>query len=126
MTFKTATLALSATMILAGCASQPHTIAPSYVSRLEYKDYSCDQLIEEAQRVSDRASDAYGLQKQQRSHDQVNTAVGVIIFWPSLFFIKGDGPQAVEVARLKGQMDAIEQASILKNQKGCKIKFTNR
>jgi hypothetical protein len=123
--YKSLVGALSVSMVLAGCATKPNEISPSYVSKLEYKDYTCDQLTQEAERVSNRASQAYGLQKKQRRHDQINATVGAVIFWPSLFFIEGDGPQAVEVARLKGQMDAIEQASILKNQKGCKIRFTN-
>lgn len=83
-------------------------------------------MTEEAQRISDRANDAYGLQRKQRSRDQINSTVGVLFFPVSFLFIQGDGPKAVEVARLKGQMDALEQASIVKNQKGCRIKFTNR
>ena len=46
--------------------------------------------------------------------------VGLVLFWPSLFFIKGDGATAAELGRLKGEMDAIEQASI---QKNCGIQF---
>jgi hypothetical protein len=126
MKIKSATIALGATILLAGCATRPDEITPSYTSKFEYKDYSCDQMVEEAQRLSDRANDAYGLQKKQRSRDQINTTVGVLLFPVSLLFIQGDGPKAVEVAHLKGQMDALEQASIVKNQKGCKIKFTNR
>jgi hypothetical protein len=126
MTFRVVTLALGATLALAGCASEPETIQPSYVSKYEYKDYSCTQLIDEAQRLSDKASDAYGVQKQQRKYDQANATVGAVIFWPTLFFIEGDGPKAVEVAHLKGQMDALEQASKQKHQAGCKITFTNR
>lgn len=126
MKFTTAILALSATSILAGCATRPDEITPSYTSKFEYKDYSCDQMTEEAQRISDRANDAYGLQRKQRSRDQINSTVGVLFFPVSFLFIQGDGPKAVEVARLKGQMDALEQASIVKNQKGCRIKFTNR
>jgi hypothetical protein len=50
----------------------------------------------------------------------VATGVGIVLFWPALFFIKGEGASAGEVARLKGEMDAIEQASIRKN---CNIQF---
>jgi hypothetical protein len=44
----------------------------------------------------------------------------VVLFWPALFFIKGDGAQAAEVARLKGEMQALETANALKN---CGIRF---
>jgi hypothetical protein len=50
----------------------------------------------------------------------VATGVGVVLFRPALFFIKGDSTTAAEVARLKGEMDPIEQASI---QKKCGIEF---
>lgn len=46
--------------------------------------------------------------------------VGLIIFWPALLFTKGNDENTAELARLKGQMDAIEQASI---QKRCGITF---
>ncbi len=41
-------------------------------------------------------------------------AVGMVLFWPSLFFIKGDGPAAVEFARLQGEMEALEKTAISK------------
>ena len=46
--------------------------------------------------------------------------VGLVIFWPALLFTKGNDENTAELARLKGSMDAIEQASIRKN---CGIKF---
>lgn len=47
--------------------------------------------------------------------------VGLVLFWPTLFFLEGgDGPQAQEYARLKGERDAIERVSI---QKKCGIEF---
>jgi hypothetical protein len=50
----------------------------------------------------------------------VATTAAVIIFWPAAFFIGGDKQNAAELARLKGEMEAIEQASIRKN---CGIQF---
>ena len=111
---------LSVLVGLAGCASSADEIAPSYVSPVQYENYTCQQLAEEAQRVSERASAAAGIQDQARTNDAVMTTVGVVIFWPSLFFLKGNGPQAAELASLKGQMEAVEQASIRKN---CGIQF---
>jgi hypothetical protein len=67
-----------------------------------------------------RAAIAAGVQDQKATSDTVATTVGVIIFWPALFFIGGDKGNAAELARLKGEMDAIEQTSIRKN---CGIQF---
>lgn len=85
-----------------------------------YQHFTCEQLSMEAQRVSGRAVEMSGAQDSKASKDAVMTGVGVVLFWPSLFFIKGDGQTAAELGRLKGEMDAIEQASIAKN---CGIQF---
>ena len=107
-------------LAVTGCASQSADIAPSYISPMNYQNYTCEQLIEEGQSVSSRAAIASGQQDKKRSGDAVKTGVGIVLFWPALFFISGDGPQAAEVARLKGEMDAIETASI---RKQCRIQF---
>ena len=114
-------LALAATAaLLAGCATNPNDIAPSYVSPILYQNLSCEQLAQEAARVSGAAAAATGSQQQQASKDAAMTTIGVVLFWPSLFFIGGDKGSAAEVARLKGEMQAIEQANISKN---CGMKF---
>lgn len=111
---------LAALTIAVGCASSSENIAPSYVSPIVYENFSCEQLAAEAQTVSSRAAQAAGVQDKNRTQDAVVTTVGVVVFWPALFFLDGNGPQAAELARLKGQMEAIEQASIRKN---CGIQF---
>ena len=107
-------------VLLAGCASKSADVAPSYVSPLQYQSYSCAQLQAEAQRISNRAAVAAGVQDKKRSSDAVATTVGVVLFWPTLFFIKGDDEKTAELARLRGEMDAIEQQSI---QQNCGIVF---
>jgi uncharacterized protein YceK len=107
-------------LAMAGCASKSENIAAAYVSPNQYASYTCKMLEEEATRVSSRAIAASGAQDSKATNDAVATGVGVVLFWPALFLIKGEGAGAAEVARLKGEMDAIEQASI---QKRCSIQF---
>jgi hypothetical protein len=107
-------------VLLAGCASRSADVAPSYVSPPQYQGYDCYQLVAEAQRLSARAAMLAGVQDQKRTSDMVVTTVGVIIFWPVLFAVSGDDATTAELANLKGQMNAIEQASI---QKNCGIQF---
>jgi hypothetical protein len=113
-------VAILAALTLVGCASKSSEIAPTYVSPFQYQSYTCTQLAEEAQRVSAAAATATGVQDEQATNDAVATGVGLIIFWPSLFLIGGDKTNAAQLAQLKGQMDAIQQASI---QKNCGIQF---
>jgi hypothetical protein len=111
---------LAITFIFAGCASRSADIAPSYVSPVMYQNYACQQIALEAQNISAHAAEMAGAQDQKRSNDQIATGVAVVVFWPAAFLVGGDGNTAAELARLKGQMQALEQASI---QKNCGIQF---
>jgi len=112
--------AIAASLLLAGCATNPNQISAAYVSPVLYQNLSCPQLAAEAQRVANAAGAATGAQTSQASKDAVMTTVGIVLFWPALFFIGGDKSNAAEVSRLKGEMQAIEQANI---SKGCGIEF---
>ncbi len=106
--------------LLTGCATSSAEIGPQYVSPIAYQSFTCSQIAEEAQRVSGRAAQLAGVQDSKATNDQVAMGVGLILFWPSLLFVKGDGQTAAELARLKGEYDALEQESIRKN---CGIRF---
>jgi hypothetical protein len=107
-------------LIIAGCAKPADQITAAYVTPLQYDAYSCEQLAAEATRVSNRASESMGVQQKKATGDAVAMGVGLVLFWPALFFIKGNGGSETEIARLKGEMEAIEQISI---QKQCGIQF---
>lgn len=110
-------------LIATGCASQPDKIATSYVSPLQYQNHSCEQIGGEYQRVSRRAGELQTSLKKTADNDAAQMGVGLILFWPTLFFLEGgDGPEAAEYARLKGERDALEQAQI---QKNCGVTLTN-
>lgn len=87
---------------------------------MQYQGHSCKQIAAEAQNVSARASQVMTAQDKKARGDTTAMAVGMVLFWPALFFMKGDSATAAEVARLKGEMDALEKASV---QKNCGIKF---
>ncbi len=113
-------LAMALAMTLSSCASKPKDIEAAYVSSTLYEGLSCDRLREEATAVSSRAIAASGVQQKKADNDAVAVGVGLVLFWPALFFAKGDGASAAEVARLKGEMKAIEAASLKNN---CGIRF---
>lgn len=114
--------ACAATIALAvgGCASYSEKIAPSYTSPVLYENLSCKQIGEEATRVSARAAEASGAQDAQANRDNVTTAVAIVVFWPAAFFVGGDRQLSAELARLKGEMIALEQAAV---NKKCGIQF---
>ena len=112
--------ALLSALLVAGCAKDADQVGASYISPIQYEGYTCPQLSEEAQRISARAAQASGIQDQKATNDKVAMGVGLVIFWPALLFTKGNDENTAELARLKGQMDAIEQTSI---KKRCGITF---
>lgn len=108
-------LSFSIVFLLTACASHPDKIEAAYVSPEQYRDYDCDQVSQEMVRVNDRANSLYKKLKDERQADDAQMAVGLILFWPALFFLEGgDGPEAQEYARLKGERQVLEKAVIEK------------
>jgi hypothetical protein len=107
-------LCLVAVVAVSGCASPPHKIATTYVSPLQYKDYSAEEVAAELERVNRRIGEVEANLKKQADKDSIKTALGLAVFWPALLALDGDGPQAQEYARLKGERDALEKTAIQK------------
>lgn len=114
---KKAVLGVCMAALMTGCAPKSEKIKPQYVSPLQYQDYSCKQIRMEMMRVSRRVNEISGVQDKQASNDSAALGVGLILFWPALFFMIGDD-QKEEISRLKGEYDALEQIAI---QKECDV-----
>jgi hypothetical protein len=122
MLMRVVAVAVMATLT-SSCAKRADQIAASYVSPLQYDGYDCRQLGEEAQRISSRAGMVAGTQDEKANKDALAMGVGLIIFWPALFALSGNDQQTAELARLRGEMEAIEQVSV---RKRCGIQFQTR
>lgn len=107
-------------MALSGCADNADKVQATYASPLTYKDYNCKQIEQEARRISSRASQAAGVQDKNAKNDKIATGVAVVLFFPAALLVGGNKGNTSELARLKGELDAIEQASI---QKECGLTF---
>ncbi|WP_245427728.1 hypothetical protein [Pleomorphomonas carboxyditropha] len=95
---------------LGGCAKSPESIAPSYISEVGYQAWSCPQLSEETLRLSS----AYATAAQQQEKARTNDVVGVILIGLPVSSLSGDNI-APEIARLKGEQEAVRKAMVLKN-----------
>lgn len=113
-------LAIASFAAISGCAKSADDVTGSYASPLQYQNYSCQQLGEEAQRISARVAQTSGVQDQKRSNDQIATTAAIILFWPAAFLVGGDDQNTAELARLKGEFETIEKVSI---QKNCNLQF---
>ena len=101
-------------VLLSACASRPDRISASYVSPLTYNEHDCSQLRQELLRVNRKVLEVTKTQDKIASNDTAAMGVGLVLFWPALFFIE-TSDKADELARLKGEYEAIEQAAIQKN-----------
>lgn len=108
---------LAGMLALSACADRASEIRPAYVSPIQYQNYNCSQLAAENNRIASRLNQLVEVQDQQATDDAVATGVAIVLFWPAAFFIQGND-NAPEIARLKGQYDAVEQAAIGGNCNG--------
>ncbi|MFC3693124.1 hypothetical protein [Chenggangzhangella methanolivorans] len=95
---------------LAACAKSPESIAPAYVSEVGYQSYTCVQLGEEGSRLSTALAHASAQQEKARAND----TVGVILIGLPVSSMSGDNI-APEIARLKGEQEAVRKAGMKKN-----------
>lgn len=114
-----AALAAAATL-LSACADSSAEITAAYVSPTQYSAMSCTQIAAEAQRVASRTAQIAGIQDENAQNDAALTAVSLILFWPAAFFLNGNDENRAELSRLKGELEALEQANI---QRNCGIAF---
>ena len=106
---------ISVPVILQGCATPPEKIATAHVSPVQYSNYDCEQIAMEMKFVSRRANDLYYDLKDEADTDATQMGVGLVLFWPTLFFLEGgDDARAGEYARLKGEREALEDAATMK------------
>ena len=97
--------------VLAACANRPDTIKASYVAHEKYMDDECERLM--TKMVDARASlvKVSALQNSKADGD----AFGVFLL--GIPFSKLSGDHEADVAKWKGEIEAIETAQIRKKCK---------
>jgi len=96
---------------MAGCATTPANIKPAYVSPLKYSNYNCEQIQQEYNRLNQKLTELTQKQEKSANIDAAAMGIGMILFWPALFFLIG-GDHETELAQLKGDYEAIEMIAI--------------
>lgn len=91
---------------LSGCANRPDSIHAEYISYERYAGLSCQEL---ESRLADTRSRLEVASQQQNNAANVD-AVGVFLVLVPVSKLTGD--HEAEVARLKGDVEAIETAQI--------------
>lgn len=110
--------AVSASIVLGGCATASKDVATTYVSPMQYQSYDCDQIWAESQRIQNRVFELGGRLDQAAGNDQTIGVAAAFLFWPAIFFLGGTKAQEAEYGRLKGEYDGLQQALITKKCSG--------
>jgi hypothetical protein len=108
----------TAVALAAGCSTASKDIAATYVSPMQYQPYNCEQMSAEGQRIQTRVTQLGGRLDEAANNDKAITGVGIVLFWPALFFLGGTKQQEAEYARLSGEYQALQQAAVLRNCPG--------
>ncbi len=107
--------ALLVAAALAGCATRSVNVAPKPGDPAAYASWSCDRLWDEIDRVQQDAADVAYAVDARVGNNVIALGVGVTIFWPALLAMRPDGPEAEQLAGLKGRFDALTAASEAKS-----------
>ena len=100
------TFAVAAISLLSACANRPESIHASYVSHEKYTQLNCAEL---ASKKGDMRAE---LDKYSRLQDSKANTDAVGVFFLALPFSKLSGDHEADVARLKGEVEAIDTAQV--------------
>ena len=104
-------VSLSLVALVVGCASRPESISASYVSHEKYSGRDCSQLSVEFTNAKSELQKFSSLQDSKANTDAV-TVLFVLIPASKL-----SGDHAGDVAKWKGEVEAVETALV---KAGCK------
>lgn len=94
-----------------GCAANPDKVDARYTSPNQFQGWSCEQLVDERKRLASEVQRVTGLQKENAEADVALMAVGLIVFWPALFGLAATKDRKDELARLKGEYEAVDESA---------------
>ena len=106
---RTVAIATIAALLLPACASRPDNVVASHVSTSRYADRTCRSLARELDEVQDALRTQSAKLNDKATQDAVVTGIGVILFWPVLFALGNNAGLEGDVARLKGEEQAIRK-----------------
>jgi hypothetical protein len=112
---------IAVSVLLSACATAPSKISAAYVSPLKYESYDCSQVGVEQASIEQRTNVLYHNLKGRNNSDKWMMGVGLLVAWPALLFMKGNNSaENAEYSQLKGEYEALRQASIVKK---CDLAF---
>lgn len=107
---------LCAVGLATGCATRAANVPAASASAELFADWDCERIFDESDRVQLRAADVAYAVDARVGNNMIALGVGVTLFWPALLAMRPDGPEAQELAQLKGRDEALRRAAA---RRGC-------
>lgn len=108
-------LAALMTLVLGtGCASRSGEVRPKPSDPAAYALWTCDRLFDETDAVQQQAADVAYAVDSRAGNNMIAMGLGVTVFWPALLAMRPDGPEAQELAALKGRFEALRSVALAK------------
>jgi hypothetical protein len=103
-------------LALAGCATRAVDVAPAPANPADFAAWDCTRMADEQDQVQQRAADVAYAVDERAGNNIMALGVGLAVFWPAILAMRPAGPEAQELARLKGRFEALQQAA---HQQAC-------
>lgn len=110
-----AVLALAGLAGLAGCATRAVDVLPAPANAADFVTWDCGRIADEQDAVQQHAADVAYAVDERAGNNILALGVGVTVFWPAMLAMRPAGPEAADLARLKGRYEALQTASLGKN-----------
>jgi hypothetical protein len=88
-------------ILAVGCAHSSDEIAALSVPTSTYEGYECARIASEGDRISARLAELKTEVDETADDDELMTTVGILVFPPLLFFLKGEYAALQEAAAQK-------------------------
>ena len=108
---KRALLVVCSLSLLGACASRSVEVAPKPTDPAAYVTWDCERLHDEIDAVQFRAADVAYAVDARAGNNLIALGLGVTVFWPALLAMRPDGPEAEQLAELRGRYDALNVVS---------------
>jgi hypothetical protein len=86
---------------------------PAPANPADFATWDCGRIADEQDAVQQRAADLAYAVDERVGNNILALGVGLAVFWPAILAMRPEGPEAQDLARLKGRFEALQTAARL-------------